>query len=66
MKERVTSVNLEIGKLSMEKVALSIREGFSTSLGVQFEEGHPEDEEVQFAKNVREEKYLSKEWTFQR
>jgi len=66
VKERVTSVNLEIGKLSMEKVALSIREGFSTSLGVQFEEGHLEDDEVRFAKKVREEKYLSKEWTFQR
>ena len=66
VKERVTSMNLEVGKLSMDEVALSIRDGFSTSLGVQFEEGHLEDEEVQFAKNIREEKYLSKEWTFQR
>lgn len=66
VKQRVTSTKLEVGKLKMDKVASSIKEGFSASLGVQFEEGQLEDEEVQSAKKIREEKYLSKEWTFQR
>ncbi len=66
VKERVTSMKLEAGKLSLDKVASSIKEGFSTSLGVQFEEGQLEDEEVRSAKKIRDEKYLSKEWTFQR
>jgi lipoate-protein ligase A len=64
-KERVTSIEREIGEIEEKKVIDAMIEGFERAFDIQLIEGEMGDEELSSAEKLRE-KYASKEWNFKR
>lgn len=65
VKERVTSIENEIGERSDEEIVRNLIKGFEEKMGMEFEEGELNDLEWEMVEKLRE-KYGSKEWNFKR
>ena len=67
VQERVTSVNNELDKqTSLDEVAECLRVGFERILNVSFVNEGLTTEEVNLAKELKNQKYSSKKWSFSR
>lgn len=65
--ERVTSVRRELGrKVSLKEVADALWRGLEETLDIKLILGRLTSEELNLAEKIREEKYSTKEWIFQR
>ncbi len=65
IKERVTSIEREIGKVNEKEVVEAIKKGFEEEMKIEFYNGKLRKEEIEIAKKLRK-KYESKEWNFKR
>ncbi|MEM3654123.1 MAG: biotin/lipoate A/B protein ligase family protein [Candidatus Bathyarchaeia archaeon] len=67
VEERVTTIKKELGrKPSFEEVEEALKHGFEDALQVNFFEGSLTPEELKLAKELKENKYSTKEWIFKR
>ncbi len=67
VQERVTSVNNEVdNEISLNDVALAIKDGFKKVLNVNFTEGKLTNEEMILMKELSKNKYSNDEWIFSR
>lgn len=63
--QKVTTLEQELGYVpSQDAIAEALVDGFQKSLGVSFVEDKLSNDELSLAKQLRNEKYASKEWTF--
>jgi lipoyltransferase/lipoate-protein ligase len=67
VEDRVTTIRRETGqKIGFEEVTQALKESFPKVLGVQTHEGGLSEEEKTLAERLREEKYSTREWIFDR
>jgi lipoate-protein ligase A len=65
IKDRVTTVKKEIGEISRKEVESAMIEGYRRVFG-ELEEGKLTAEELEMAKELRENKYATNEWLNQK
>jgi len=65
--ERVTTIRRELGsEAGFEKVAEALKRGFSKTLDIELVEGRLNEEERKLRNQLREQKYATRRWTFER
>jgi len=64
VKERMTSINKEIGEKSYDDVKNALIEGFEGELGIEFVESELSEEEKDMADRLCKEKYSREKWNF--
>jgi lipoate-protein ligase A len=65
--ERVTTIRRELGsETGFERVAEALKGGFSKTLNIELVEGRLNEEERKLRNQLREQKYATRRWTFER